>query len=110
MGFNDPLEKIGRIVNKIEHKYLKDIYSGRKKAITIKRKGLRKDSPKRQLVEFTLNRIWLKNYGKMKQEAVSDMMFGKKIPKTNLEKKSEYTSDKDRRDRYKLTKRIMGYN
>ena len=104
------INKIEKILEKIEHKMLKDIYTGKQKAITIKRKGLRKDSPKRQLVEFTLNRIYLKNYGKIKQEMTNEMMFGGEISKTNLEKKSEYTSDKDEQDRCNLTKKIMGYN
>lgn len=72
MSFEDTFEKIlgkyKRMITKAEHKHLKNIYLGKEKVVTIKRKGLRKDSPKRKTTEELLNYYYLKNYGKMKKE------------------------------------------
>jgi len=71
------IKKLQKMIDKSEHKFLKDVYLGRRKAIVIKRKGLRKDSSKRKLLEFVLNRAYLKSYGKIKQEIMNKMIFGK---------------------------------
>lgn len=73
---NNILNKLQRVVTKNEHKFLKDVYLGRKKAIEIKRKGLRKDSDKRKFLEFVFNRLYLENYGKINKEIEDKFLWG----------------------------------
>jgi hypothetical protein len=73
------LRKIARIMKKIEHKHLKNIYLGKDPMITIKKKGLRKDSPKRKAIEKLLNYVYLKNYGKIKQAMINSLIYGEEV-------------------------------
>ncbi len=72
----NPVERLEYSIKKREHKYLKDVYTGKKQAVVLKKKGLRKDSPQRQFLEFTLNRLYLKNYGKMKKAMLDLILYG----------------------------------
>ena len=77
MSFDKTFEKIigkyQRMLDKSEHKWLKNVYLGKAKIVTIKKKGLRKDSPKRKLAEEVLNYYYLKNYGKVKKDVMDSM-------------------------------------
>jgi hypothetical protein len=68
--------KYKKMFEKAEHKYLKNVYLGKEKVILVKKKGLRKDSPKRNALEQLLNYAYLKNYGKMKQNIIVGFLYG----------------------------------
>ncbi len=75
--FEKTMGKYKKMFEKSEHKYLKNVYLGKQKAILVKKKGLRKDSPKREAIEKLLNYAYLKNYGKMKQDMMIKLLYGK---------------------------------
>jgi hypothetical protein len=77
--FNKTLGKYQRQINKAEHKLYKRVYLGKERIVTIKRKGLRKDSPKRKVLEDLLNITYLKNVGEMKQRILNNLLFGKGV-------------------------------
>ncbi len=81
MSFEEVFEKVlgkyKRMATKAEHKWLKNVYLGKEKIVTVKKKGLRKDSPKRKLTEEVLNYYYLKNYGKIKKDMIASLFYGK---------------------------------
>ena len=79
--FEKTIGKYQRMLDKSEHKFLKNVYLGKAKIVTIKKRGLRKDSPKRKLAEEVLNYYYLRNYGKIKKDILE---AGKKYIKLNI--------------------------